>query len=429
MVVLAVTVGIVLVTLKSTGDTVSSSESQSAAGAETRRVFGSLERDLREASISSVDTQFRSVQQGLPANTWARSHYLEAGSSRLKQCYNASSPWNTQATGADRPLRTLLSRFVQFTTADGQTFTKAYTKLGRAWISILPAVGACPIDQTYLTQGVYLDAVKFFSFRGKGTGQFVTAEFSAAQAAAGTQKLPDAQAIVVYAPYYDEASRDLQLRRYVVFKDDIFDPAQPHAQLWTGNSPAGVPTMIDLMDFGTDSTTNGTRDGSVPVSAATSDAHYEQFHVYSHAANLPSTSGFKYRDVNGAELDAPAGAYVYWNKVFGTPGSNPYRYFYLSIDRGTGEITGSFSYLETTGSWSRSFSIKRRPAIVAHHLLDVDFSTNVDNPHDAVANPTGVINPRVVRVAVGLDRQAEVSGGQKRRREVVLVSKVYPRNR
>lgn len=101
--------------------------------------------------------------------------------------------------------------------------------------------------------------------------------------------------------------------------------------------------MIDLWDFGTDGTRDGTQDGSVPVVAAQSDATCDVFTVGSSRSDGPAIIRTKVR--------------------FPTLGAYPQREASLTVNMKTG-----------------AYATRRQPPAVPDRVLDLLAGTSLARP-------------------------------------------------
>lgn len=381
------------------------------------RLVSRIERDLKETSIDLLDTAVRVHRWDQPSSDWMANHFADRAA-RLSQCTSAACPWNRRVdTGppSDRRPAIFVGRNRRWDAG-----AASVTPSGRVWRELSASV--CPLDSNFATDQVELDLALIFSPRNPA-GDFVTAEFTAREDRDSRRNEPDWQALVIYFPRIVPATATLELVRLVVYRDDLVSgsvpgttydawsgSATPNWDAWDGNSPAGVPSLVELLDFGSDGTLDGSPDGKIPLVPERSDALVDRFEV---------VAGTK------------AGANVsYVRRMKGLDTATWYREFDLAVDRETGRVDWRvvFKDKRTGASWQRAASFVRRPDVIARDLVDIDFSTRVSNPYDPVANPWGVSKPRSMRMTLVFELPYATSGGV-RRIEHIYHSEVEPRNR
>ncbi|MBI4616579.1 MAG: type II secretion system protein, partial [Planctomycetes bacterium] len=333
VVIFVVLIGGIFVAMKAAQTTFATGEQLSAETEKSAAIAEKIRKDLEESSIRVVDTSFR-YHYGTSAGSDYMSNHFYESLPTLRECSSSSCPWNTDYGAGSSVVSALPQAYVSSNRSYYGTGTPTAVKRGRQWLGLPASNTLCPYDNSYLYSGGYLDAVMLFSPRDQN-GDYVTADYSAEEDAADEQKKADWESIVFYFPYWDPDSEELQLRRLAVYKDDLltgsvagtvydFNAAgQGSWTAWNGNFPAGDPTFVDLLDYGTDGTLNGTVDGSIPLTPSTSDAHYDYFQAYT-----------SYWTTAAGEINTTSSLYRY--KYFYN--SSYYRYFYIYIDRGTGRV-------------------------------------------------------------------------------------------
>ena len=239
---------------------------------------------------------------------------------------------------------------------------------GKIW----PAgVLTCPLDGAPVSSTGVMDILKTFTARDEG-GSFVSS-FS------GASSGPRWSGLALVFPYAEPGQLP-ELRRVDIYVDDLFGPdgVVSSSADWTAWDPT-QPTMIDLWDFGGDGSADGVPDGSVPVSASTSDADSE--HLY-----IGSSSG------------SPAIVHI---KSLDVAGGYPSRSATLVVHMDTGAFTLSVSHYEAAGTyWTGSVSMTRTPRTLATDVTEFAVSTARSHPHDPATNPTGVADTNAVRVTL-----------------------------
>ncbi|MBI4616581.1 MAG: hypothetical protein HY720_23425 [Planctomycetes bacterium] len=379
-----------------TGDRIGANAERSARGA------ARLTRDLEESGIAFADTSARLHTSAAPGNDWMANHFHD-DSAGLSECVSSACPWNVSVE-AGGTFEEILPRAQTSRNRELSSGVESVVPSGRVWRN-LPAP-LCPLDNSYAASGANLDVLLLFSPRDPG-GEFVMSEYTAEEFDAGVQRKADPQGIVLYFPWYDARLEKLQIRRLAIYRSDLLAGAGSSSNwtAWAGNSPPDVPAMTELLDFGTDGTTDGEPDGWIPLTPALSDADLDRFEI--------SSAG-------GASL-------LVREKVLSSSGW--YKRFYLQVDRGTGQVYWEVQFIDygSSASWSRQASFQRAPEVVFPSVVDFDFSTRVSNPYSAVLNPLGVSNDRTVRVTVVLDSQFETRGAVRHVEETLEFS-VQPRN-
>lgn len=258
---------------------------------------------------------------------------------------------------------------------------------GKLW----PAgLSSCPLDGSPLYSSATLDGVKFFTARGSD-GSFT------ATTGGGADDGPNWTGLVMVFPFARDDGLP-GLYRYEVHVSDFFgaNGVTNYSSDWTEFDPL-APSMIDLWDFGTDGTMDGVKDGSVPVTAATSDADYEGFYM-----GTSTNAGNESNDV------------VVWAKhLYGSVGY-PQRVATLIVNLETGETSLSVSHWTgPTTYWNGSVDLVRAPKMLARDVSEFAVSTAQTNPYDAAANPTGVEDSGVVRMTLVTTAEETYKGAKR----------------
>lgn len=265
----------------------------------------------------------------------------------------------------------------------GTGVAAATLPLGRIWPTT--TLDSCPLDGGALTASARLDVLRYLVARD-ATGTFVTDQGGSTEA--------DWIGMMIVAPVADPATGRHELRRFALYVKDLLEAeANGTGQCaWTGAfsrfDPA-EPSFVNLLDFGTDGTTDGVPDGSLPVTAEQSDAEYEWFYV-------DTTNG---------------GGILQILKSRGSLGSYPYLYHSLNLELRTGLVTWGVSIYESASSWwTATATFTRTPAVLATNVSEFAVSTAASHPYDAGTNPSGVEEPGVVRITIGTSRPERQGG-------------------
>lgn len=246
---------------------------------------------------------------------------------------------------------------------------------GKNWSS---ALGTCPLDGTPLTEAATLDAMKFFTPRGPD-GSF--------DVETGSVPRPDFKHLGLVFPYRADSGTQVELRYYVVSVDDLASGIS-FSQGWDEWNPS-APSMFNLFDFGTDGTTDGDPDGSVPVNSDESDAQVEVFVV--------------------TVWEGEPTIVLY--KVLGSQTSFPYREVQLRVRLRDGATFFSVVHYESANEfWTGTANFEREPRVLVTALTDFVASTERSHPHDEQQNPTGVEDGGVVRMCVGTTQRVVSQG-------------------
>ncbi len=446
-VLFAVVAGAMMSVLSSAQDSSESSLDRAEAVERAKISVQRISTELEESGLSTVDCTFRYHAQAISATpptpaspapyptSYRLSYNYDFSYSKYyqsqygKQCTHYNSPWSKfHGVGAPRyPQAQIAERRMTYN-YNGRT-GEYLRRFGRTW----PASHSrCPLDGAYLMNGSYVGAMKFFSPRDASQNHnFVTDEYSVGEAGQNLTKKADWQSIVFYMPYKAKNSEVVELRRYVVYKTDLFTKGPQHSYFraeqkdwtdWDGNrvrsAPgsglvSGLPTMIDLFDFGTDGSPDGKPDGKIPRSPDKSDAQFEYYLAYAYSSSYTNRSY----------------AWIYWIKYYYDETTGNYRYTYLRIDRDSGDVywTVYFGNDNFSSYWYRYARFTRKPEVISRRVVGVDFSTAQSNPYDLTKNPGGVKSKDTVRITIVLDRP-NVRKGTRKFNESVQTIQVSPRN-
>ncbi|MCA9322757.1 MAG: hypothetical protein KDB53_18595, partial [Planctomycetes bacterium] len=183
---------------------------------------------------------------------------------------------------------------------------------GKNWPADLDT---CPLDGSPLMQFGTLDGIKLLTARSDGN--FATID--------GRPHWNTMQFL-----FPRPASDGLcELALYELRTSDLV-AAGPLPLNWTRWTNASV-SFVDLLDFGSDGTTDGNPDGSAPVSLAESDADMEQFSLLT--------------DQDGQTA-------VYFRKLVGSATTAPYRQLEIIVNLETGRIDFDIEHRDTlTSNW------------------------------------------------------------------------------
>ncbi len=442
VVVFAVVLGAVMATLQTADEATRANTARTQAVEQTKNAIQRVSREIEESGLGTIcclNSYFRTVTQlNLPpapgglvptpisftvpltqSVSDTRTFQSESG----KQCASASCPWffNNVTSVARYPQASLIEARV--TTINTST-TITLDRYGRPWPM---SFQSCPLDGSPLMNGTVQGSIRFLTPRDINNN-FIMDEFSAVEASNDLQKKSDWQSMVFIAPFYNSDKLSMELRRYVIYKSDLYATSAQHtlfdsqqvgwtdwaANLVRDNTGALVndlPTFIDLLDFGSNGTVDGIPDNLIPNRPEDSDAHLEGY--------LLTTT------LTGSVVEGT----IVWIKYLWDDITGKYRYWSLSIDRRTGQITWTvyFGNNNFAEFWYRSVILTRAPEVITNHVGAVDFSTNRSNPFVTTTNEGGVKSPDVVRVTFVLDREA-IRRGARDIKESVLSEQVSPRN-
>jgi prepilin-type N-terminal cleavage/methylation domain-containing protein len=312
---------------------------------------------LTETSIKHVDTAMR-IHGPVAANDVFSDRFTIPGVA-LRQCTSASCTFHTRD---DLSLR-LQEHHCGHEYCAG-LFGNPVTR-GKNWPAVFTA---CPLDGSSLSTVPRLDGVKFFVARDS-TGAFT--------------QLPDGRPLwggLVFLFPCASQSGSCELRRYDVYVSDLLAFPAVCSTGWNRFNPQN-PSMIDLFDFGKNGTTNGIPDKKVPLTNAASDATSEVF-----------TTGM---------FQGEPSILISKQLSGGSGGPYPQRSLSLRVNLETGETEFTVDHHDTaTVFWTATSTFTRMPRTLIRRMTELAVSTAVSDPFDAVANPTGVDEPNVVRVTL-----------------------------
>ena len=312
---------------------------------------------ITESSMQFIDTTMR-VHDG-PGMLDVNSDRFMFSSFPLVQCISPTCGFHTQSGTVPNSSKFQCGH--EYRTG----FSTSSLQRGKIW----PGDQAfCPLDGFPTTQIVTLDILKLFAARGRD-GSFSTGM--------GGDVKPDWNSLVILAPF-SELEGKAELRRYILEVSDLLGGALSSS----GDHPfdADPPDMVKLFDFGSDGTTDGVPDGSVPVRAEDSDAEQESFFT-------------------GLLSGEPA---VVISKVLGSSTSYPWRTVSVVIRLRDGFTNCLVRHYETSSVyWMSSCTIMRAPDVLASNLTEFAVSTATSHPYDPVNSPEGVRDSGVVRITIG----------------------------
>ncbi len=364
---------------KLAGESATSVESQKAAHRSLVGVFDSL----NETAMSSVDTTSRVFQYGVSSSY--RSDRFQISGGQLRQC---TSPLCRFHTREDLSIK----RDHYWCGSEFRSPLFPTVMRGKIWPE---EAETCPLDAAYTTTTTTMDVVKFMTARD-ATGDFVTSS--------GASAGPRWGGLVFLAPG-PGADGLPELREYRIYASDLMEGTVTYSQGYN-HFPATSPTMVHLLDFGTDGTINGVRDNKVPASPTISDASIEAFYT--------GTSGGR-RTV------------TFYKSLYGPNGGYPQRLFHLTIYLDNGETNWQVRHIESLlVNWTAQRNFVREPKTLVPNLTEFAASTQVSNPWSAT-NPDGVQESSVVRLVVGTS-QPNFDQGEKTWKHSVDVVTVTPKN-
>jgi hypothetical protein len=306
------------------------------------------------------------------------------------QCVNTACNWSTDSVGGNTVpsipnafLANPSRNYPQTGTATDPSTAFSFSAndaRGRL-LRHLTAGDTCPFCGGNTSSQVFLGGLLIFSPRGED-------RFFSYGGDSGYEA--QWESMVFYCPFYNAVTNSFELRRYAFFASAFVDG--------TG-TPAN---LIDLLDFDD----NGVIE-SPPMTDENGnfllDADGERFCL------VPAGSG------PGNDL-----LYTRW-------GSG--RVFRIQVDRITGQAVVTVTGSGFAGTQTLSLEIKR----FGLGLSDMDVSTYLNNASwfnaGTQVNPTGVVEPGVVRISVQVDRPAGTTRGNTfGREETVQMITMRPRN-
>lgn len=330
---------------------------------DTEGVVGGLADLFKETSPEFVDTNLR--YHDLSAGYDYNSDRFPLPAMGLAQCTSSVCRFHTDpnlVVNADR-----YHFGFEYRAGNGYSSRVA----GKLWPSGLQQ---CPLDGSPLTTSVRMDGVKFFTARSPDGSFGVNA---------GSDPGPEWQNLVLIFPYSDGTGMP-QIRRYDIHVSDLTAPgALFYSPTWMRFNPT-EPSMVDLFDFGTDGTTDGVPDGSVPTRSENSDAELDVFSL-------------------GTYNGDPA---IIIMKRIGSLASLPYRRIQIVVRLEDGYTVADFEYYEPdTSSWSSHREFTRTPRTLVRNVTDFVVSTAASHPYDPTNNPTGVEADSIVRLGLGVTKR------------------------
>ncbi|MDQ7778420.1 MAG: prepilin-type N-terminal cleavage/methylation domain-containing protein [Planctomycetota bacterium] len=396
-----------------------------------RLCMDTITNELLETSIASADTAQRWYNQGWGGMFCDNFEYLPIAFPAPMACLNPACQW-VRDPGSMNPREP--NAYLGFNYTENQQIDESIISIvegSKVWPNT--SLDQCPHCGSFffLTNPAQLDAIKFFTPRTV-SGVFINNE--------GSDASPDWQGILFYLPYYNTATRSLELRRYAFYLSDLFtedpvtgDPnplfADTQASMtnmtwpWVNppapaewmdpltHNPVGKPTLFDLLDTDSDGTIDLHHD------VAAGECMWEQFQVW-----------------NGTWLSYGKGVWGATNKSF-----------WLGIDLSTGQMNVSY-WSDTWWRWAfftRRESYADFPGYISeppykllgNYLADIQISTYGSNPYGEVVNPLGVreqnpgANPngRQVRITIGFEKPVMV-GEIEYQPISVLQTVITPRN-
>ncbi len=338
--------------------------------ANTRNALATMFDPITESKMAFVDTSTRThyTVAGLISFSQESDRFLVPGTT-LRQCPSATCKFHTTTSLLVDTLRYDCG----FEYRNGSSLSPVAR--GKVWPGSL---SRCPLDGSVLASAPRLDGVRLFIPR--------TSDGVLSVDASGR---PRWLGMVIYFPY---ATTDglCELRRYDVYVSDLLSVPATVTGTWTLFDPVS-PTMVNLMDFGTDGTTNGVPDGSVPRTRTGSDASMELF-------------------VSGTVNGQPS-LVIY--KSLGSSTSYPWRTLSLQINLATGATTFLVQHYQSASlRWRAERAFTRTPRTIVRQLTEFAVSTSASSPWSSSTNPRGVSDPRVVRITVGSTARAEAESEQ-----------------
>lgn len=420
--------------------------SRTEIGEKARRAMDQIATELRESALDHIIAGAPNKSGG---GGVLQNYVTITGDPQLSQCPDPFCPWAYNAAlGTYRFSESSLCRSIQMdgSTAfapltPGASLLTPVTVTGRVWAGV-QAGAACPAGHAVAsTCGGAVDVgIILFATARNRDGTFISRE--------GADLSPDWQGLVCYCPYMVGANV-MELRRYVFYLDDLvngdgvqaYDTNQANATFGTGvlapesgvtittggagpgnnpfstNTPAGKPTLADLLDMdGDGSIADGVLDAS---GASGADATDEILSVVT---------------VSGQSLIS------YVKRGTNTATGATYD-FNLTFNRQTGDVTCAVNnvYGSVAGSptYAKTVTVTGRSArTVVSRLTDIEFATLINCAYDATDNPTGLVaaqDANVVRITALFDRWlGEMVGDSVVQKaamaEQVIETRVQPRN-
>jgi hypothetical protein len=336
----------------------------------TRGAVGPVYDLIAEAKGDSIDTMARYVQTG-SSFLYGTDRFNQVGVG-LTQCMSPACRFHTK------------ENLELFETAYlcGMNRNIANTSIslrGKCWPGNLTT---CPLDGTYTSTNVRTDAIRVITSRAP-TGEFE-------RHGTGAPKWKGMSFIVVRATKnglpelvaFDVHTSDLQ-----PLSGSTYAPSS-----WTAFD-INEASMVDLFDFGTDGSTNGLPDGSVPVTPEKSDAQYEIFLSGTSTTTTTTTTG---------TTSSQSESILIYEKQLNDWATYPHRYASLRLELGSGRIVFHVRHAITQSMvWEGFGVINREPRVLARNVTEFVASTKDSLPHDPITNPMGVRDSNTVRMVVG----------------------------
>ncbi|HYC79261.1 MAG TPA: hypothetical protein VEI02_16710 [Planctomycetota bacterium] len=315
---------------------------------------------IAESSSAMVDTTLRVHLPGGVGDVFSDRFFVPGAA--MRQCPSPTCAYHTRPDLTFRERPYLL----------GYEYCGAGYGAPKVRGAVLPGdCLECPVCEDATSSMAYLDAIKCFIPR-EVDGSFTSNADGSARWAG----------LVFFFP---APSRDglCELRRYDVYASDLAAAGPVTVGGFNWFNPTTF-SMADLFDLGTDGTTNGVKDGSVPNTLARSDATSEAF--------AAAMIGARPTLLVAKTLSTAVGGY-------------PQATVDLRIDLETGETTFYAQYFQAAGtSWTVDAKFVRTPRVVASSVAEFAASTADSSPWDAVNNPVGVEDAGVVRFTMGTCR-------------------------
>jgi prepilin-type N-terminal cleavage/methylation domain-containing protein len=332
-----------------------------------RFALATLTDPIQEARLGHIDTSFRVKYSD---GTWYQSDRFFFDNLGLSQCLSPLCRYHTRPD--------LTTRIPEFHCGYEFRSGLGWSPITRG--KIWPAsMTRCPLDGGWLSnQGpVGMDGVKLFTARAPD-GTFTQTP------------APRWTGLLFFFPAPKGNREGADLMRYDLQIADLFADTVNWSPGWSRWDPV-APNLAELFDFGTDGTTDGQPDGSVPVTAPQSDADLEGF----------------FTALWNEELS------IVYLKQLGSPGDLPYRWIQVLVRLRDGDTAAWIEHHEVGGEfWSGSARFTRPPRLLVPNITEFSVSTALSNPFDPATNPTGVTEEESVRVTIVTSQDDNDRGGQ-----------------